>query len=172
MTDATVDTAAADDKSEKKKRILPLVLGLVLTILGAGAGFFMVSSGLVGGTPDNLDHAQSGEAMPAMYDSDTPTEVRFVYLPPLVVSLGPEVRMRHLQFTAAIETVAGAEDAVAALEPRILDVMNGYLRALAPSDIEAPDGLFVVRAQLTRRLQLVLGEERMRDLLVMEFVLN
>ena len=70
------------------------------------------------------------------------------------------------------ETVAGAEDEVAALEPRILDVMNSYLRALEPGDIDAPDGLFLVRAQLTRRLQLVLGEDRMRDLLVMEFVLN
>ena len=58
------------------------------------------------------------------------------------------------------------------LLPRILDVLNGYLRAIAVSEIESPAGLVRLRAQLLRRIQIVTGEGRVRDLLVTEFVLN
>ena len=74
--------------------------------------------------------------------------------------------------SAADNAVIGNAEEVAALTPRVLDAMNGYLRALAPSDVEAQDALLVIRGQLTRRVQLVLGREKLRDLLVLEFVLN
>ncbi|MHA6324457.1 flagellar basal body-associated FliL family protein [Roseivivax sp. CAU 1753] len=176
MTDASVDADGADAAVPKKSGKKPLIAGLVLALLGGGGGYYAVSTGLLLGQKDDAEHAVGGSdkapILPAMYDGENVADVRFVELSPLVVSLGPESRAQHLLFTAAIETVPGAEADVAKLEPRILDVMNGYLRALEPADIEAPGGLFVIRAQLTRRLQLVLGEDRMRDLLVMEFVLN
>ena len=171
MTDASVETSGADAPAAKAKGKKPLVLGIILAVLGGAGGFYAVSSGLLFSDAAPED-AEEGDFLPAMYEDGETENVRFVRLAPIVVSLGPESRAKNLRFTAAIETVAGAEDEVAALEPRILDVMNSYLRALEPGDIDAPDGLFLVRAQLTRRLQLVLGEDRMRDLLVMEFVLN
>lgn len=51
-------------------------------------------------------------------------------------------------------------------------MLNGYLRAIAVSEIEDPAGLVRLRAQLLRRIQIVTGEGRVRDLLVTEFVLN
>ena len=58
------------------------------------------------------------------------------------------------------------------LLPRILDVLNGYLRAVETADLENPSALVKLRAQMLRRVQIVTGEGRVRDLLVTEFVLN
>ncbi|QFS84692.1 flagellar basal body-associated protein FliL [Roseivivax sp. THAF40] len=178
MTDASIEGGEAGegvDVAKKKSGKLPLIAGVVLAILGGAGGYYAVSSGLLFGSdeaPVSETTEKDASEIPAMYEGQTAEDIRFVQLSPLVVSLGPDAGARHLRFKAAIETIPGAEDDVMALEPRILDVMNGYLRALTPADIEAQDALFVIRAQLTRRLQLVLGEDRMLDLLVMEFVLN
>ena len=56
--------------------------------------------------------------------------------------------------------------------PRIVDVMNGYLRALDAAELENPAALVRLRAQMLRRIQIVTGEGRVRDLLITEFVLN
>ena len=61
---------------------------------------------------------------------------------------------------------------VTLLLPRIVDVMNGYLRALDPKVMEDPAALVRIRAQMLRRIQIVTGEGRVRDLLITEFVLN
>ena len=66
----------------------------------------------------------------------------------------------------------GAEADVTKLTPRVMDVLNSYLRAVAVSDLEDPSALVSLRAQMLRRIQLVTGEGRVRDLLIMEFVLS
>jgi flagellar FliL protein len=58
------------------------------------------------------------------------------------------------------------------LLPRIADVLNGYMRAIDVTQLEDPAALVRMRAQLLRRIQIVTGEGRVRDLLVTEFVLN
>ena len=57
-------------------------------------------------------------------------------------------------------------------DPRVVDVLNSYLRALEPSDLEANSILVRLRAQMLRRIQIVTGAGRVNDLLIMEFVLN
>ena len=51
-------------------------------------------------------------------------------------------------------------------------MVNTYLRAVAPADLEDPGALIRLRAQILRRFQLVAGEARVRDFLITEFVLN
>ena len=58
------------------------------------------------------------------------------------------------------------------LTPRVMDVLNSYLRAVEVSDLEDPSALIGLRAQMLRRIQLVTGDGRVRDLLIMEFVLS
>ncbi|EPX84174.1 Flagellar basal body-associated protein FliL [Rubellimicrobium thermophilum DSM 16684] len=71
-----------------------------------------------------------------------------------------------------METAPADAEAVNALVPRIVDVLNGYLRAVSPEELAAPDALLRLRSQMLRRVQVVAGGTRARDLLVMEFVLN
>ena len=98
--------------------------------------------------------------------------VAFLAQPPLIASLGPGSAMQHLRFRASLEVDQAHLPEVTLLQPRILDVLNTYLRALEPQDVEAQGALIQLRSPMLRRIQLVTGEDRVRDLLVTEFVLN
>ena len=51
-------------------------------------------------------------------------------------------------------------------------MLNGYLRAVDVEDIEDPSSLVRLRAQMLRRIQIVVGQDAVSDLLIIEFVLN
>lgn len=159
------EAALPQDAAPKKKSKLPLLIGVALFLLLGGGGFYAVYSGLLFGSAP----AAAGEAGGS---TDGMSEIAFVAIEPLVISIGDTAAARHLKFTSSLEVTRGTEEEVSALLPRILDVMNGYLRAVDPKDLEDPSALVRLRAQLLRRIQLVSGEGRVRDLLVTEFVLN
>ncbi|VAV97115.1 Flagellar basal body-associated protein FliL [hydrothermal vent metagenome] len=156
------------DEPPKKKSKMPLILGLVLALAGGGGGFYAVSSGMILG-----GDSQSAEDManaPEMI-SDMP-DVAFVPVEPLVISLGERANSRHLRFRAQLEVGAAYENEIERLMPRVVDVLNNYLRALDPKDLEDRSILVRIRAQMLRRIQIVTGGGRVKDLLIMEFVLN
>jgi flagellar FliL protein len=145
------------------------VIGLVLALVLGGVGFYAAYAGLL---PFGSDNGESAPEDEPDTDDEAMRPVAFVAIDPIVVSLGAPGQGRHLRFRAQLEVVPGREADVAALMPRVLDVLNGYLRAVPASELEAPAALVRLRAQMLRRLQLVAGEGRIRDLLVTEFVLN
>lgn len=155
--------------AKKKGMMLPLVLGLVLAGAGGGGGFFAVSSGMLGGGAGDHGEAAGTHAEPPLPPMGP---VAFVPLDAMVVNLPPGSDQRYLSFTATLEVRPEAQAEVEAVKPRIVDVLNTYLRALEPSDLEDPTFLTRARGQLLRRVQLVTGEDRVRDILVIEFVLN
>ncbi len=162
MADATV----TQDDAPKKASKLPLILGLVLALVGGGAGFYATWSGLFlnSGTEEaRSDKASEVKALP---------DIEFVELEPLVVSITGSGELSHLRFRAQLEVPAAYKADVELLEPRIIDVLNGYLRALRTSDIEDTSALARLRAQMLRRVQVVIGPDRVNDLLIMEFVIN
>ena len=148
---------------------MPLLMGLVLAGAGGGGGFFAVRSGLLGG--GSADHGAAADAHDA---APLPPmgAVAFVPLDAMVVNLPPGSDRRYLSFTATLEVRPEAQAEVEAVKPRIIDVLNTYLRALEPQDLEDPAFLNRARGQLLRRAQLVTGQDRVRDILVIEFVLN
>ncbi len=99
-------------------------------------------------------------------------DVAFVPVEPMVVSLSPASDNRHLRFRAQLEVPSQHAPDLELLMPRVVDVLNGYLRALEIRDIESAAALTRLRAQMLRRVQIVAGPGRVNDLLIMEFVLN
>ena len=89
-----------------------------------------------------------------------------------MVSLPPGSSARLLRFTGQLEVAPEHAAEVAAVMPRVVDVLNTFLRAVEPADLEQPSALAPLRAQMLRRIQVVTGEGRVRDLLITEFVLN
>ncbi len=160
MADAEEPQEVAPKKSKK-----PLIIGVILALVLGGGGFFATYSGLILGQ----DHAGAGEQEPSA--SPLP-DIAFVPIEPLVISLGTADSGRNLRFTSQIEVPSAFVADVTLLLPRIVDVMNGYLRAIDPAELDDPAMLLRIRAQLLRRIQLVTGDGRVRDLLVTEFVLN
>ncbi len=91
---------------------------------------------------------------------------------PLLVNLGDAGARACCASRPRSRSTASYLDDVTKLVPRIVDVLNGYLRAVDLHDIEDRSALVRLRAQMLRRIQLVTGDGRVRDLLVMEFVVN
>jgi flagellar FliL protein len=159
---------ADDDTPEeepKKKSKLPLIIGLVLALVGGGGGFFAVYSGMLFG-------AESHEKEAEIEHLEKLSDIAFVEVDPLTVSLLDDGRDRFLRFRAQLETPGRYEADVEKLLPRITDVLNSYLRAVELDDLKNASALVRLRGQMLRRVQLVVGEGRVNDLLIMEFVLN
>ena len=161
------ETENTQEETPKKASKLPLVIGLALALLGGGGGFFAVYSGLIL-APEKTKHVAEEESFEKVKDMPN---VAFVPVDPMVISLSSG-RARHLRFQAQLEVGMPYEAEVTKLMPRVVDVLNSYLRALDPEDLEAGSALIRLRAQMLRRVQIVTGGDRVKDLLIMEFVLN
>lgn len=159
------DAEEPQDAAPKKRSKKPMVLGLLLALVLGGGGFYATWSGLILAPAGEPTHqaAQPAGALP---------DIAFVPVDPLVITLGSGQSVRHLRFASQIEVEAPHAADVQLLLPRIVDVLNGYLRAVDVTLLEDPAALIRIRAHLLRRIQIVTGEGRVRDLLVTEFVLN
>ncbi|MEL6365283.1 MAG: flagellar basal body-associated FliL family protein [Pseudomonadota bacterium] len=183
--------AEAQTEEEPKKKGSPLILISIVAALllggGAGAAVFM---GLVplggekseksddhGGKDKKDGHSgkagkgSKGKSAPA-YDIQTVGDVAFVNLEPLIISLGPEANARHLRMTLSIETKSTGVGAVELMLPRVRDVLNTYLRAVEVSDLEDPAAMTRLRAQMVRRVRMVTPPDTVRDVLILDFILD
>ncbi|MBL9053376.1 MAG: flagellar basal body-associated FliL family protein [Tabrizicola sp.] len=152
------------DEAPKKKSKKHLLIGLVLALLLGGGGFYATWSGMILAAEPKDEHGDQGPTALA--------GIAFVPLETMVISLGHDAGSRHLRFSAQVEVVDTAATDVTLLVPRIMDVLNSYLRAVDTASIEDPQAMSRLRAQMLRRIQIVTGEGRVRDLLITEFVLN
>lgn len=162
------DPQETAEETPKKKSKLPFILGFVLAMAGAGGGFYAVQSGLLFADESHVADKKKEEPLEGFDMAD----VAFVPIEPLVVSMGQGSNRSHLRFRAQLEVGAAYKEEVEMLMPRVVDVLNGYLRALETSDLESSSILVRLRAQMLRRIQIVTGASKVNDLLIMEFVLN
>ncbi|UXX82272.1 flagellar basal body-associated FliL family protein [Roseovarius pelagicus] len=164
-----------DDETRGKPSKLPLILGVGLALAGGGGGFFAANTGLIlapesGGhdltvTGTHDEHAKG-------HTQKTMPDIAYVPVDALVISLGDGATGAHLRFRAQLEVASQYRQEVETLMPRVVDVLNSYLRALETRDLADSTALVRLRAQMLRRIQIVTGAERVNDLLIMEFVLN
>ena len=159
------DEPVEDQPTKRSKK--PMLIGLVLAIVLGGGGFYTVFSGLILAP---TGHAE-GDMENQIIAGPLP-DVVFVPLQPLVVNIGSGTKSQHLLFRAELEVKRSAEEDVLTLLPRVTDVLNSYLRAVDISKLEQRTALIQLRSQMLRRVQVVTGEGRVNDLLVMEFVIN
>ena len=99
-------------------------------------------------------------------------DIAYVALEPVVVTMIHTEQVFNLRFRAQLEVNAMYKEDVAKITPRIIDVLNSYLRALEIDDFRNGSALTKVRAQLLRRFQAVACQGRIRDVLVMDITLN
>lgn len=160
------DEAEDGEEPPKKSGKMGLIIGLVLALAGGGGGFFAVSSGMILAPAE--DHAEDDH-----HDEPEPvTGIAYIDLDPVIVTLTDQQVAQHLRFRANLEVATAYQPDVELLVPRIMDILNSYLRALKPQDFRDAMALTRLRSQMLRRVQVVVGEGRVSDLLVMEFVLN
>lgn len=157
------ETDVMQEPQPKKRSKKPLIFGALGAVLVGAGAFYATYSGLILGGKDKAHAAEAVGALP---------DIAFVPIEQMVLSLGAADAGRYLRFTAQLEVPSDRANEVALLMPRIQDVLNGYLRAVETSELQDPTALVRLRAQMLRRIQIVTGEGRVRDLLITEFVLN
>ncbi|MEM8656696.1 MAG: flagellar basal body-associated FliL family protein [Pseudomonadota bacterium] len=163
MADATV-TEGEEQDAPKKSNKAGIIVALVGALVAGGGGFAATYMGFLDSVAGDGGAGKAGDMAKHSYT--------FVPLDPILVTLGPSARASALRFTGQLEVTPEAEEVVTTLKPRILDVLNDYLRAVEESEMEDPGALAMLRAQMLRRIQVVTGDGMVRDLLVTEFVLN
>jgi flagellar FliL protein len=169
-----------DAKPVRKGKGRILLVAFVLALVAGGGGFYGVYSGLLY-LPlldaGKLTQAAAGGGHGGEETGHAPLASQFepgafVHLDPLIISLGAQSRSEHLKVTLAVEVRPEDEEMVVAVKPRIIDVLNGFLRAVDEREFELPRSMERLRAQMLRRVRLVTPEGSVRDLLIQEFLLD
>ncbi len=165
-------------KTEQEQSARPggkkgLILGALMAVVLGAAGFYGSYSGLIPLPARGKPAQASQDVTPAPPEiAGTLKGTAFVDLKPMVISLGERAGNNYLRLHVTLEVSAAGQTLVKMLTPRIMDVLNEYLRAVTPADIEDPAMMGRLRAQMLRRVQVVTGSDAVRDLLIIEFVLS
>lgn len=165
------DAQAKEDAPRKSKKV-PVIAGVLLAAIGAGGGYFAVSSGMILGADKHATESASEDHATAEHHVSTETDFDFVALPAIVVNLPAGSHHTHLRLVGQLEVPHDARSHVEHLQPRIMDVMNTYLRALEAHDFDDRLALSRMRLHLMARVGAVVGENIVRDFLIMEFILS
>jgi flagellar FliL protein len=153
------DAAAA----KKKKLIIFGAAGLVavLALGGGGAWYF----GLLGGTAADA----SAEATMA-----PPKTGVFVDLPDMTVNLSStESRATYLKVKISLEVAnQSVADKIQPAMPRVLDAFQVYLRELRTTDLDGSAGIYRLKEELARRVNVAIHPARVDAVLFKEILVQ
>ena len=170
MVDQTLDAEADGEdldeapSSNKKMSGKKLVLFFVLPALLVLGGGFFASTMLMDGD------ALSGEEV-AEEPAYTPV---FFELPDMVVNLNSSGRKIHfLKISVSLELADEADlDQVEIVLPRIIDNFQVYLRELRIEDLHGSDGIYRLREELLRRVNIAAHPVKINDVLFKEMLVQ
>jgi len=158
------EAAAAPGRLSFVKGLIAKVLGLnKFVLIGACAAILV----LAGGGYYLAGHRAPEGAKPA------PKSV-FYDMPEMTVNLAtsPE-RPQYLRVKVTIEADDNSViEAVKPVMPRVVDAFQVHLRELRVTDLEGSAGLYRLREELTRRVNLAIAPNRIRAVLFREIVVQ
>jgi flagellar FliL protein len=158
-----------DPPAPRKRRGKKLFLLLIVVVLlggGAGAAWQFVpgvadkARALIGQHEQTAQAAISGKPV-------------FIDLPEMALTLPNGGRPRQMRIKLSVELANGASEqqATDALSPRVYDALLTYLRTLQDGEVDGGLGLDRLRADLYRRMELVVGPGVLKDVLITSLVM-
>jgi flagellar FliL protein len=156
---------AAPPRRRRGKKLLFLGI-FVLLLAGGGFAAWQFVPGLLSKTRTAAGHAEPAEPAAA-------TKPIFIDLPEMALTLPNNGHPRQMRIKLSIELAKGTTEKGAAdsLTPRVYDALLTYLRTLRDGEIDGGLGLDRLRADLFRRMDLVMGPGVLRDVLITSLVL-
>jgi flagellar FliL protein len=151
------DAAAAAPKGKLK---LIIAVAGVLVILGGGAGWFFFFR----------HHGEEAHA-----EAPPPKPPTFVEVPDLLVNLvgAPGERVQYLKVKVVLEVKEEKQaEAIKPTLPRVTDIFQTYLRELRPTDLNGSAGLFRLKEELTRRVNVAIAPDQVNAVLFKEIVVQ
>jgi flagellar protein FliL len=157
--------AGAEAESDQPKRKLPIRLIIIaaggLVVLGGiGAGAFM----LLGG--------HSEEQKPAVVAAKPAV---FFDVPEVLVNLSNagSDRTQYLKVKVVLELPdKELTQQIQPILPRVMDTFQTYLRELRPTDLEGSAGLYRLKEELTRRVNIAIAPNKVTAVLFKEIVVQ
>jgi flagellar protein FliL len=189
--DAAPEVDAADPENpdaegggKKKPPLMMLIAGGVgaLVVLGGGGAVTMMllaphHAAAPGHKlpPKPKSDKKDGKTDPnAPQVQDGPDGVVFYTLPDIVVNMQtPDGKPTFLKLKLAFELPDhNTADTLDAEMPRLQDVFQTFLRELRPEDLSGSEGTLQLRAELQRRVNLVIAPNKVNGVLIEEMLIN
>jgi flagellar protein FliL len=154
------DGAQAAPGKKGKLKLIIAVVGFV-AILGGGAGWFFLMRG---------GHGEEKHA-----EAPPPKPPSFVEVPDMMVNLvgSPGERVQYLKVKIVLEVKEEKQlEAIKPTLPRVTDLFQTYLRELRASDINGSAGLFRLKEELTKRVNLAVAPQQVSAVLFKEILVQ
>jgi flagellar protein FliL len=173
--------AGAEPAPKGKKKLMIMVAAAVL-VVGGGAGAFLMM-GHAGGHGDSAEAASSGSHGGGHgggdgkgVGPDGKKQVVFVEVREMLLNLSPEMpqdKSRFAKVRLALELKdAKVEEEVKPLMPRVEDALQIYMRELRASDLTSSVGLFRLREELLRRINIALFPAKVEAVLFKDVIVQ
>ena len=170
--DEGIDDGGAAPAGTTPRTILGIKLPSTRILVIAAAALLAVAGGL--GTYAYLSHRAGVEAAAAAAAA-APKPVVFVDLPEVLVNLatGGSERTQYLRVKVVLELPEQKMiDQITPIMPRVMDAFQTYLRELRPSDLDGSAGLYRLKEELTRRVNVAIAPGRINAVLFKEIVVQ
>ena len=151
--------AAAAPKKSRKKLIIMAGAALLLLAGGGATWFFFFRS--------------HGEEMRA--EAAVPKAPIFVDVPEVLVNLigAPGERVQYLKVKVVLEVREEKQvETIKPTMPRVSDIFQTYMRELRPSDLNGSAGLYRLKEELTRRINVAVAPGQVNAVLFKEIVIQ
>src|SRR5712672_1681174 len=151
--------AAAAPKKSKKKLIIMAAAALLLIGGGGATWFFFFRA--------------HGEEMHA--EAAAPKAPLFIDVPEVLVNLvgAPGERIQYLKVKVVLEVKEEKQvEAIKPTMPRVTDIFQSYLRELRPGDLNGSAGLFRLKEELTKRVNVALAPNQINAVLFKEVIIQ
>jgi flagellar FliL protein len=177
--------AEGEEGGKKKLPLRMLIIAGVgaLVVLGGGgtAAFMFLAPHTPKAAPAHKlppkakDDKKGDKADPnAPQVQDGPDGVVFYTLPDIVVNMQtPDGKPTFLKLKLTFELPDhDTADTLDAEMPRLQDIFQSFLRELRPEDLSGSEGTLELRAELQRRVNLVIAPSKVNGVLIEEMLIN
>lgn len=159
---------AGADEAPKSRKKLVIIAAIALLAIGGGGAFLMKGRG----APAN-GHGEAGHGAPA---EEAKKPIVFLDLREMMLNLSPDVaadKAKYAKLRIALELKdAKAEAEVKPLMPRVEDALQVYMRELRASDLSGSVGIYRLREELLRRVNVAVYPAKVEAVLFKDLIVQ
>ena len=161
QADGAAEGAEAVPAPKGKLKLIIAAAGLFVILGGGAATWFLFFRG---------GHAEEKHAAAPVVKAPV-----FMDVPDMLVNLvgSPGERVQYLKVRVVLEVKEEKQvEAIKPAMPRVTDIFQTYLRELRPTDLSGSAGLFRLKEELTRRVNLAVAPNAVSAVLFKEIVVQ
>jgi flagellar protein FliL len=157
-TAGEADAAAAPESKKGARKMLFAAVGLVVVVAAAGGGYFFLKS-------------------PSRQETNTAAHkpAAFLDIREMTINLAPQPNepQRYLKFRVTLEVNDAKSVAdIQPLLPRVEDTFQVFVRELRANDLEGSSGVYRLREELLRRVNMAVHPAKVDAVLFKDIVLQ